>query len=562
MTSVEVPDRPTWRECTGLALLVLPMFMMATDFTAMFMAMPAVTADLAPSTTQTLWIMHIGEFVAAGLVITMGWLTGRTGPRLLLLAAMGLYGLSSAMAAFATDPETLLVARVLIGLAAASASPAAIAMLRSMFTSTKYFGIAFAVLMGAFSAGGTLGPPLGGVLLEYFWWGSVFLINVPVAAVVLLAGLRLFPRSSDRTDERIDMTSVMLSIAAIMLAVFGLQEIADQGVSPLYVGTTAAGLGLGVWFVRRQRRVANPLLDLSLFSIRPLRIAATAFVLSSLAFVAVDFILVQYLQIVTGVPTAQLGLMLAAPGLAAVVGTTFTLPLARRLALSHLMAAGLVISLIGALTIITAIPLAAQVTWLFIFGTTALAFGFTPLMLLGAQLIVTSAPKERAGSAVAIQDVSAGLGGAVGMAFVGSIAMAVFSRVLTVTAPTGVTDADLDAATQSPGGAVAVAEDIDGRTGQDLLTSAQDALSWGTVAAYATAIVLGIATIILILRGLRGVELPSETDEPDTEHRAVDTAPPLTRPPHVETPMTYASTAPTPAAETAREEIPCPQQTH
>ncbi|MDS2172386.1 MFS transporter [Nesterenkonia sp. CL21] len=495
-------------------MLALPMFMMATDFTVMFMAMPAVTADLGPSTTQTLWIMHIGEFVAAGLVITMGWLVGRTGPRLLLLTTMGLYGLSSALAAFASNPETLLLARVLIGAAAAAASPAAIAMLRSMFTSAKHFGIAFAVLMGVFSAGGALGPPMGGMLLEYFWWGSVFLVNVPVAAVVLIAGFWLFPRVSDRTTDRIDMTSVVLSLAAIMLVVFGLQEIADQGVSVLSAMATIAGIGLGAWFIRRQRRVDNPLLDLNLFSVRALRIAAIAYVLSSLAFVAVDFVLVQYLQIVTGVPTAQLGLMLAAPGLAAIVGTALTPPLARRLAPSHLMAAGLVISLIGAMTIITAIPLAAHMTWLFILGTTAMAFGFTPLMLLGAQLMVTSAPKERSGSAVAIQDVSAGLGGAVGMAFIGSLAMAVFSRVLAGRAPDAVSATDLEAATQSPGGAIAVAESIGGSTGQDLATVAQEALSWGTVAAYTTAVALGIATIVLILRGLRGVELPSDTDKP------------------------------------------------
>lgn len=516
MTAPTIPAQPTWREWTGLVLLALPLFMIGSDLTVMFLAMPAVTADLAPSTTQALWIMHIGQFVAAGLVITMGWLTGRLGHKRLLLVAMALYGGASMLAAFAPNPETLLVARVMMGAAAAAATPAAIAMLRSMFTSAKHFSVAFAVVMGAVSVGGALGPPMGGLLLGYFWWGSVFLINVPVAALVLIAGLWLFPRTRKTARDRIDLTSVALSMAAVFLVVFGLQEIADQGLSVPYVLAALAGIGLGAWFVRRQRRIDNPLLDLSLFAIRALRICATVFVISSAAFVAVDFILIQYLQIVIGVSTTGLGLMLAIPGAAAILGTALTPVLARRITLSHLMAAGVGVSLVGALLIMTALLLTPQLTVAFIAGTTIIAVGVIPLGLLGAQLIVASPPKERAGSAVAIQDISGNMGAALGMAFIGSLAMAVYSRVLNVTAPTGVTDADLDAATQSPGGAVATAEHLGGHAGSALLTAAQGALSWGTVAAYIAAVALGIATIALILRGLKGIQLPSDAADGPT----------------------------------------------
>ncbi|MDS2172388.1 MFS transporter [Nesterenkonia sp. CL21] len=525
MISTKVSARPTWREWTGLLLLALPLFMIGSDLTVMFLAMPAVTADLAPSTTQTLWIMHIGQFVSAGLVITMGWLTGRVGHKRLLLVVMALYGSASMLAAFAPNPETLLVARVLMGAAAAAATPAAISILRSMFTSAKHFGIAFAVVMGAVSVGGALGPPMGGLLLGYFWWGAVFLINVPVAALVLIAGLWIFPRTRETTRDRIDLISVALSMAAVLLVVFGLQEIADRGLSVPYVLAAVAGVGFGAWFIRRQRRIDNPLLDLSLFAIRALRICAIAFVISSAAFVAVDFVLVQYLQIVIGVPTTQLGLMLAIPGVAAIIGTALTPPLARRIAPSKLMAAGVCISLVGALLIITALLVTPHLTALLIAGTTIVAAGVIPLGLLGAQLIVTSPPKERAGSAVAIQDISGNMGAALGMAFIGSLAMAVYGRVLNVTAPAGVSDADLDAAAQSPGGAVAVAENLGGRAGQDLLTAAQEALSWGTVAAYIAAVVLGIATIVLILRGLKGIQLPSDAaDEPAPEASASEVA--------------------------------------
>src|SRR5699024_4393970 len=231
-----------------------------------------VAADLEPTATQLLWIVHIGELVAAGTLITMGWLTGRIGPRTLLLAALVLYGIGSGLAAFAPNAETLLTARVLIGAATAAASPAAFAMLRWLFTSARHYGVGFAVVMGAFPVGAALGPPLTGLLLEYFWWGSVFLINLPVAAIALLGGLWLFPAVSERTTDRIDITSVVVSITAVMLTVFGLQEIADQGVSPTYVLSIGGGVVLGWWFIRRQRRIDNPLLDLSLFAYRVLRI--------------------------------------------------------------------------------------------------------------------------------------------------------------------------------------------------------------------------------------------------------------------------------------------------
>lgn len=501
--------RPTRRAWAALVLIATPMFMMATDFTIMFMAMPQVAADLTPSTTQLLWIMHVGEFVAAGLVITMGWLTGRLGHKHLLLAAMALYGSASALAAFAPNPETLLVARVLIGLATAAASPAAFSMVRSLFADPRHFGVAFAILMGAFTAGAAIGPPMGGVLLEYFWWGSVFLVNVPAAALVLVFGWALLPSPDTTTGGRIDTLSVGLSLSAVILVVLGLQEIADRGLSTAYGFVVVTGLVLGIWFVRRQRRLANPLLDLSLFAIRPLRNVAIVFVVSSLAFVAVDFIVIQYLQIVVGVSTARLGLLLISPGVAAILGTALTPVLARRRAPSTVMTGGLFVSLGGVLTIMTALLSAPQSTALFVVGTTLISVGATPLMLLGAQLLITSAPRERSGSAVAIQDISAGLGGALGMAAIGSLAMAVFSRMVGLGAPASVPDAALDAAAQSPGGAVGVADDLGGVTGQNLLTVVHDAWSMSTLAAYAAALVLGVATIVLVHRGLRGVLLPT-----------------------------------------------------
>lgn len=526
MTTRSTPTHPTWREWTGLVLVALPLFMMATDFTVLFLAMPAVTADLAPSTTQMLWVMHGSAFVTAGLVITMGRLTDKVGRRRLLFLAMALYGAASAMAAFAPNTETLLAGRVLLGISSAAATPAAFSLVRSMFSTARHYGIAFAVVIGTFSAGAALGPPIGGVLLEHFWWGSVFLINVPAAALVLLAGRWLLPCPQATNGASIDALSVLQSLAAVILVIFGLQEIADQGFSMWYLLAVVAGVVLGMLFVRRQRRLKDPLLDLGLFRIRALRISALVLILSNLAFLAGDLVLVQYLQIVNGVPMAQLGLLLAIPGIAAIVGTAVTPTLNRLLHPSHVVATGIIVATAGLGVIIAAIPLAPQLTSLFILGNSIVALGVGPVMVLGAQLIVSSAPEDRTGSAVAVQDVSEKLGGAVGMAFIGSLAMAVFSRMVIASSPGDVSEADMDAATQSPGGAVAIAERIGGVTGNELLQSVQYAWSMGTLAAHVAGFLIGVAAVVLVLKGLRGVELPADTGEPSNGSARPESEPP------------------------------------
>lgn len=507
--TTSTPTRPTWRQWVVLLLLGLPMFMMATDFTAIFLAVPAVSADLAPSAPQTLWLVHVGELVAAGTLITMGWLTLRIGPRTLLLIALALYGAASTLAAFSPNAETLIFARVLIGAATAAVGPAGFAMLRSLFTSARHYGIGFAVVMGAFPVGAALGPPLTGALLEHFWWGSVFLINVPVAALALAGGLWLFPGSRERTTDRIDVISVVVSMAAVMLVVFGLQEIADQGFSLTYALSIGAGIVLGAWFTRRQRRITNPLLDLGLFTIRILRLMTIFFILSGPAFMAVDFVLIQYLQIALGVSTGALGLILAVPGIAAILATAMTPALTRRFTPATVMAAALSTGVAGTVVILSALTVFPAIA-LFAVGMTAVAFGMSPAMVLGAQLMLTSVPKRQTGPAASVQDIGASIGAAIGIMVLGSLALSVFSRLLSTGAPSGVSDAALDAAADSPGAAAVVADGIGGARGEELLGVVQEAWLWGTVSAYSAALGVAVVMMVVIVRGLRGVELPSD----------------------------------------------------
>lgn len=505
---------PTLRHWIALLALSLPMFMMATDFTAIFLAMPPMAADLAPSATQSLWIVHIGELIAAGTVITMGWLTGRIGPRILLLLALPLYAVSSALAAFAPNPEILLVARVLIGLATAAVGPAAFAMLRWLFTSAKHYGIAFAVVMGAFPVGTALGPPLTGLLLEHFWWGSVFLVNVPVGAAVLLGGLWLFPRAEERTADRIDMSSVAVSIAAVMLGVYGLQEIADQGFSVSYLLAVAVALVLSAWFVRRQRRVPNPLVDPELFASPLLRLLTVYFVLVHVAFVATDFVLIQHLQVVLDISPGNLGLVLVLPGIAAIIATGLTPALTARLTPASLMAVSFSGGIIGLLTILTALTVAPDVA-LFAAGMTIISFAVSPTMVLAAQLMITSVPRRQAGAAASVQDIGASLGGVVGIMILGSIAGVVFGRGVRAGAPESVGATDLGPATESPGAAVALAEEIGGGTGDALLSVVHDAWTQGAVAAHVLALAVAVLMLVVIVRWMRGVPMPTDDELAD-----------------------------------------------
>lgn len=498
------------RQVIALLLLGLPLFMMATDFTTIFLAMPALGADLAPSATQSLWIVHVGELVAAGSVITMGWLTGRFGPRTLLLVALPVYGLASACAAFAENAEVLIAARIVIGLASAAAGPATFAMLRWMFTTPGQYGVAFAVVMGAFPVGTALGPPLTGLLLEHFEWGSVFLINTPVAAVAVLGGLWLFPRTPERSAQRLDVASVALSMAAVMLAVHGLQEVADRGLSLGPALSVPAAVLLGAWFVRRQRRLADPLLDPVLFTAPMMRLLTLFFLLIHVSFVAIDYVLIQYLQIVLALPPGVLGLVLTLPGLAAIISTALTPAVSSRLRPASMMAGGMGLGLTGAALILTGLVL-APATVLIATGMTLMAFSMSPLMVLATQLMITSVSRSRAGPAAAIQDIGASLGSALGIMLLGSLAGVVFGRGMRSAGR----DGEDGTGTESLGAALSRAEDLGGERGEALLLAVREAWSLGTVAAVALALALGAATLVVMVRGLRGVQVP-EQQEPSS----------------------------------------------
>ncbi|MQY22313.1 Antiseptic resistance protein [Nocardia sp. RB20] len=247
-------------------MLALALLLISVDATVLDVAVPAISAHLAPTTPQLLWIIDVYSFVLAGLLVTMGVVGDRIGRRRLLLLGAAGFGLASVLAAWSVGPDMLIAARALQGVAGATLMPATLGLIRAMFTDPRQRTTAIAVWSAMAGGGAALGPLLGGWLLQHFWWGSVFLVDLPVMATLIVLGPLLLPESKDPRPGRFDVISAGLSMSTLAPIVYAVKEIAAQGVTLLPLLVALVGVLAGVLFVRRQRRAADPMLDLRLFA--------------------------------------------------------------------------------------------------------------------------------------------------------------------------------------------------------------------------------------------------------------------------------------------------------
>ena len=263
------PPRAGRREWIGLSVLALPCIVYAMDLTVLNLALPALSEDLQPTSSQLLWIVDIYGFMVAGLLITMGTLGDRIGRRRLLLIGAGAFGAASVVAAFSTSAEMLIAARALLGIAGATLAPSTLSLIRNMFEQPGQRTFAIGVWITSFSVGAAVGPLIGGLLLERFWWGSVFLPALPVMGLLLAVGPRLLPEYRDPEAGRLDLVSAGISLLAVLAVIYGLKAIAQDGLGPTAVLSILVGLAAGAAFLQRQRRLADPLIDPRLFRCRP-----------------------------------------------------------------------------------------------------------------------------------------------------------------------------------------------------------------------------------------------------------------------------------------------------
>ncbi|MER5325206.1 MFS transporter [Streptosporangium roseum] len=511
MTATSTRQRAGLKEWIGLAILALPTLLLSLDVTVLHLAVPELTADLRPSSTQTLWIIDIYGFMIAGFLVTMGTLGDRIGRRRLLLIGAAAFGAASVVAAYATSPETLIAARTLLGIAGATLMPSTLSLISNMFHDARQRGLAIGIWATMFSAGIAIGPVAGGVLLEHFSWGSVFLLGVPIMALLLAAGPFLLPEFRDTKAGRPDLASVALSLATMLPITYGIKELPKHGLGLVPLLSIVVGIAAGILFVRRQRRLADPLLDISLFGNRAFSGALVSLLVSTGTVGGIYLFITQYLQLVQGHSPLRAGLWLL-PAAAALIISSMAAPIiARHIRPATIIGAALAISTLG-YVLLTQVNAEAGLPML-VAGFVLVYTGTGPTTALGTELVVGSAPPEKAGAASALGETSTELGVALGVAVLGSLGTSAYRAQLPGHAP--------DAVRDTLAGAVAAGTD------GSLLATAREAFTTGlnTAAAIGAALIAAVTVFtVLALRRVRptGHDTPTSIQDspmpPSADH--------------------------------------------
>ena len=484
------------RAWLGLVVLMLPTLLVAMDMTALLLALPALSADLGATGVEQLWISDSYGFMVAGMVITMGTLGDRIGRRRLLMAGGAAFGVLSVVAAFASDPLTLIVVRALLGVAGATLAPSTLALITNMFDDGRRRGRAIAVWATCQFTGGALGPVLAGFLLQHFWWGSVFLAAVPAMALLLLAGPALLPEFRGDRTGRLDPASVGLSLVAVLLTVYGVKQLTVGSGWAVPAMVLVAGAAVGYVFVRRQLRLDTPLLDLRLLRNRPFTAVLVALVCAGIAMAGTGLLVTQYLQSVLGHAPLASAVLFAPMGLAVAVGTMAAPSAARRMKPTTAIGGGLLVSALGGLLLVCVdgpddLPLV-------ITGIAVLALGTGPLFALGTGLVMGSVPPARAGSAASMSETGNYLGGSLGFALLGVVAAAVYR---------GRTNGASDSLAE----AVARSRHLPADQGAELLDVAREAFTAAlhVTGLIAAALFAGLAVLVPAMRPVTPARAPA-----------------------------------------------------
>ncbi|MBB4019424.1 DHA2 family multidrug resistance protein-like MFS transporter [Chelatococcus caeni] len=420
-----VPSAAGLREWLGLALLALPTILLGLDLTLLHLALPALAADLEATSTQALWIMDAYGFLIAGFLVTMGTLGDRIGRRRLLMIGAAAFAAASIAAAFSPSAPMLIAARAALGIAGATLMPSTLALISNMFAAPRERALAIGVWATMFAVGMALGPIVGGALLAHFWWGAAFLIAVPVVALLLALAPVLLPEYRAPRASRLDLPSVALSLAAMLPVIYGIKRIAKDGLTPEAAVAIGLGSTVALVFVRRQRRLADPLVDMDLFAERAFSVALIVLLFGLVAVGGTMLLVTQYLQLVAGFSPLVAGLWMGPPAVAMVVAGIGAPLVARHVRPGYVVSGALALSVAGYLMLT---QLGSDDAGLALLGISfSLAYlGLGAIAALGTDLVVGSAPPEKAGSASALSETVQDLGASLGIAALGSLATAVY----------------------------------------------------------------------------------------------------------------------------------------
>lgn len=487
------------RGWAALAVLMLPVLLVSVDNTVLAFALPEISLALRPSGAQQLWVIDVYSLVLAGLLVTMGVMGDRFGRRRMLFIGATGFAVVSALAAFAPTAGLLIAARAALGFFGAMLMPSTLSLLRTVFPNRDQRRMAIAVWASAFSAGSALGPVVGGFLLEHFAWGSVFLIAVPVLVPLLALGYWLLPESKDPNPGRIDLLGILLSMAAMIPVVYAIKLFAVDGVTPVAIGLTVLGVVMGALFVRRQQRVAPPMLDMSLFRRGGFSGAILVNLLSVIALVGFLYFVPQQLQLVMGLSPMVAGFALV-PGMAAMIVAGLTVvPISRRVPPHIVVPAALALSVLGYL-IVAMTAQSVSVAWL-IAAFVVLGIGIGAAETISNELILANAPADKVGAASAVSETAYELGAVLGTAVLGGIITAFYRGALVI--PDAVPAASAAQARETLAGAYAAAQELPPTVGDRLWHAATTAFDSGIVTTSLIGALLVASALVIAATALR-----------------------------------------------------------
>ncbi|MBA2718872.1 MAG: MFS transporter [Chloroflexi bacterium] len=508
------------REWIGLAVLALACLLYVMDLTVLHLAVPSISEALHPSSAQLLWIIDIYGFMVAGFLVTMGTLGDRIGRRKLLLIGAAAFGAVSVLAAFSTSAEMLIASRALLGIAGATLAPSTLSLIFAMFEDPRQRSIAIGVWISAFSAGSAVGPVLGGVLLESFWWGSVFLLALPVMGLLLVLGPIVLPEYKDPDAGRLDIASAILSLVAVLAVIFGLKQIAQDGLAVAPFAAIVVGVAAGIAWVRRQLTLDDPMLDVRLFRVPAFSAALAVNFLT--IFVAVGYFLfvAQYLQLVLALSPLEAGLWSVPSAIGFVIGSNVAPRLVRRVRPAWIIGSGLALAAVG-LAVLTQVG-GSNGLAVIVISSLVISLGFGPVLGLTTELVVGAAPPERAGAASGISETAVELGGALGISILGSIGIAIYRGEVAASMPPSVPVDAAAVARDTLGGATGVAEGLPANVGSVLLDVAQGAFVHGMQVAATISLIVAIGVAIVAVVALRDLRPHDEAGADGDADTAAD----------------------------------------
>lgn len=486
--------KATRREWLGLTVLVLPTLLVSMDMTITYLALPAISAALKPSSAELLWITDIYGFLESGLLIVMGTLGDRIGLKRLLIIGSVSFAAASTLAAFSTSAFLLIVSRAVMGIAGATLLPTTLSIIRNLFHNDVERTFAMGLYTTCFSSGTMIGPMVGGFLLTHFWWGSVFLIALPIMFLLLLSAPLLLPEFKDNNAGKLDLQSAALLILSILLFVFGVKRLAEAGFSITPLLFVIAGAIVMMLFVKRQQRLQHPLFELTLFNNPAFNTALLSLFIALFSWSGMFFFIGQYLQLVKGLNSFTAGLWTIPSSLGSIVLCMLAPLLAKRFPRGNLIVSGIIILAIGIglISFVSTTSLA-----LLIAATVLMSGGCGLIVTLGIDMVVASAPPEKAGAAAGISETSTALGGSLGIALLGSFWTLLYRGQIEKHSYPSIARKDIESIKNTLGGAIATAKKLPPANTANMLNDARSAFvhSLNITAAICAMIIVIVAVL-------------------------------------------------------------------